>query len=168
MTIQIDDAGYGDLLYGVVIGAYQPETELFFYDVIDVKYWQDPLYKKNMFKEEASKISLRLIKRLKPKQGEIIEVCQGNILDIATKSISDAYGEDFVKRCKIDNRAQHLVESAYLDEIRNLGYKPIENRTKNWVKNFWHMYNWLKRKPSRLKWAKSGWPRLQKYKLFQN
>jgi len=82
MTIQIDDAGYGDLLHGVVIGAYQLETDIFYYDLIDVKFWQDPLYEKNLFKEEAAKISLELINRLKPKQGEIIEVCQGNILDI--------------------------------------------------------------------------------------
>jgi hypothetical protein len=167
VTIQIDDAGYGDLLYGVVIGAYKVESDHFVYDIVDVKYWQNPLYVRNEFKKEAARIALNLIERLEPEQDEDIEICQGNILDIATEAISNIYGADVVKRCKIDNRAQDLVESAYLDEIRNLGYNPIEERTKKWVKNFWDMYNWLKEDPVRLKWAKSGWPRLKKYKLFQ-
>ena len=39
ITVIIDDAGSGDLLFGVVIGAYQSENRDFKYDVIDVEYF---------------------------------------------------------------------------------------------------------------------------------
>ena len=47
MTIIVDDAGSGDLLFGVVIGAFRDSTREFRYDVIDVKY-----YKVKFFREK--------------------------------------------------------------------------------------------------------------------
>lgn len=167
MTIQIDDAGYGDLLFGVIIGAYRLETELFYYDLIDVKYWQEPLFEKGLYKEEAKRISLKILKRMQP-EDEAIEICQGNILDQAAEAISDKYPEKEIKRCKIQDRAQYLVELAYVNELRNLGYEPIKKRTNNWVKNFWDMYHWVEEDPEeRLRWTKSGMPNLKRYKLFR-
>lgn len=46
MTIEIDDAGTGDILFGAVIGAYRPEDDHFIYDMIDVRYFQKPVYGK--------------------------------------------------------------------------------------------------------------------------
>ena len=40
MTIIIDDAGMGDLLFGVVIAAFRDTTHEFKYGVIDVKYFK--------------------------------------------------------------------------------------------------------------------------------
>jgi hypothetical protein len=167
LTIKIDDAGYGDLLYGVVIGAYRPETNHFIYDLIDVKYWQGSLYERKEYLEEAGRITLNLLGRLEPKEDEPIQICQGNILDKAAEVIAEKYGEDRIDRCSIENRAQYLVEMAYLNELRNLGYEPLEERTKNWAKNFWDMYHWIEEDKKRLRWAKKAWPRLQRYKLFR-
>ncbi len=168
MTIQIDDAGYGDLLFGVVIGAYRPETNDFFYDVIDVKFFQNPLFEKKRYIDEALKIARKLVKRLKLEDGERIEICRGDILNKASEGFIEAYGEKSVARVKVEGRAQHLVEEAYLDEIRNLGYEPLPDRTEKWGKSFWHMYRWLRNNPRRLRYAKSGWPRLQRFKLFRS
>ena len=167
MTIQIDDAGSGDLLFGAVIGAYRPETDDFLYDVIDVKYYQEPLFLKREYLDEASRIALRLVGRLKPEDGERIEICRGDILDRAEEAIVDSHGEERVARVKVEGRAQHLVEEAYLDEIRNLGYEPLPERTEKWGKSFWHMYRWLKANPRMLRYAKSGAPRLKRFKLFR-
>ena len=41
MTVIVDDAGSGDLLYGVVVGAYREETGEFKYDLIDVRFYQE-------------------------------------------------------------------------------------------------------------------------------
>ncbi|MFP3951858.1 MAG: hypothetical protein ACLFVP_06970 [Candidatus Bathyarchaeia archaeon] len=167
MTIQIDDGGYGDILFGVVIGAYRPEKDLFYYDLIDVKYWQEPLFEKKVYKREARRIALKLLERMNPID-EVIEVCQGNILDQAAEAIIEEYPDKRIDRCMIEDRAQYLVELAYINELRNLGYEPIKNRTSNWVKNFWDMYHWVEEKPDeRLRWTKSGMPNLKRYKLFR-
>jgi len=167
MTIIIDDAGYGDLLFGVVIGAYRTETGDFVYDVIDVKYFQRPLFARREYLSEAKQIALRLVDRLRLKDGERVELCGGDIFNQAAAAIAERLCEDRVSRVKVEGEAQRLTELAYLEELRNLGYEPLEDRTKRWAKSFFHMLRWLKAHPEMLKWAKSGWPRLRRYKLFR-
>ena len=97
-----------------------------------------------------------------------IQLCRGDILDVAAEALIEIYSEERVERIKIEGNAQDLIETAYLDEIRNLGYEPIPDRTEKWGKSFWHMYRWLKKNKKMIKYTKSGWPRLKKYKMFGN
>jgi hypothetical protein len=167
MTILIDDAGYGDLLYGAVIGAYRPETDEFSYDLVDVKFFQKPLFERKEYQRQAGRIAKKLVERLGLKDGERIEICRGDIMDKAVEALTEMYGEDRITRVKVEGKAQDLIESAYLDEIRNLGYEPIPDRTEKWGKSFWHMYRWLRNNPKMKKYSKSGWPRLKRFKLFR-
>ena len=167
MTILIDDAGSGDLLFGTVIGAYRPEDDHFIYDLIPVKYFQMPLYSNKTHLEEAKSIALNIVERFGLKEKEKIIVCTGDILNVAAEALIEKYGEDTVERGKIEGRAQELVELAYTNELRNIGYEPLEERTEKWGKNFWDMYNWLKEDKRRLRFAKSAFPNLKKYPLFK-
>ena len=167
MTILIDDAGSGDLLFGTVIGAYRPEDDHFIYDLINVKHFQMPLYKEKTHLKEARRISLELVERLKLRENEKIIICTGDILNVAAEALLENYGEEVVERGKIEGRGQELVELAYISELKNIGYEPIEERTEKWGKNFWDMYNWLKADKRRLKFAKSAFPNLKKYPLFK-
>lgn len=166
MTIIVDDAGYGDLLFGVVIGAYRPETDTFIYDIIDVEYFQKPLFSSRGYVSQARRITLELVDRLGLSDGEVAELCRGDILDEAAEALTEELGNDRVTRVKVEGEAQRLTELAYLNELRNLGYEPLEDRTRRWAKSFFHMLRWLKRNPEMMKWAKSGWPRLKRYRLF--
>jgi len=166
MTLIVDDAGSGDLLFGVVIGAYRPETDEFTYDLIDVRFYQDRFSKKE-YLQEASRITAQLLEKLKVKPDEEIHVCQGNIFDVAVADLQKVHGEELVTRVKVTGEAQRLVEIAYLDEIRNLGYEPLEEREAKRAKSFFHMMRWLKANPSMLRYTKTGWPRLKRYRLFK-
>jgi hypothetical protein len=168
LTILIDDAGTGDLLWGVVIGVYQPESETFLYDIIPVTYFKEDTFPEKKHFEEAANIALHLVERIGLKENEKIQVCQGDILNIAAEKLKEKYGEEAVERVHVDGRTQELIEGAYLDELRNLGYEPMPDRTEKWGKSFWHMYDWVKRNPKeRVKWAKTGFPNLRKFKIFQ-
>jgi CxxC-x17-CxxC domain-containing protein len=166
MTLIVDDAGSGDLLFGVVIGIYREETGKFKYDLIDVKYYQD-LFTSRDYLQEASRVTAQLVEALKPTPEEEIHVCQGCIFDVAVAELQKVYGEDRVFRVRVTGEAQRLVETAYLDEIRNLGYEPLAEREEKRAKNFFHMMRWLKTHPDMLKYAKTGLPRLKRYRLFQ-
>lgn len=168
MTIIIDDAGYGDLLFGVVIGAYRPETREFVYDTVDVKYFQRPLFSLKEYPAEVGRIALTLVKRIGLADDERVELCRGDILDEAAAALAERLGQERVARVKVEGETQRLTERAYLDEIRNLGYEPIEDRTKRWAKSFFHMLRWLRAHPEMMKWTKSGWPRLKRYKPFKD
>jgi hypothetical protein len=167
MTIIIDDAGMGDLLFGVVIAAYRDTTREFRYDIINVKNFQARLFSRKAYLKQAAKIVARLTKEMKIKPEEEIHICRGYIFDDAVEKLHKKYGEDRVHRVKVEGEAQNLTETAYLDELRNLGYEPIEEREEKRAKNFFHMMNWIKKNPDMIKFAKTGWPRLQRYRLFK-
>ena len=168
MTIIVDDAGSGDLLYGVVIAAFRDSTSEFKYDVIDVKYFQAELFSRKAYLKQCYKIVSKLLTELKPKPDEEIHICRGYIFDECIDKLKKKYGEDRILRVKVIGEAQDLVEIAYVDELRNLGYEPIEDRDKKRAKSFFHMMDWLKKNPSMLKYAKTGWPRLRRYRLFRS
>lgn len=166
MTIVVDDAGSGDLLFGVVIGVYREETDEFKYDLIDVKFYQDSFASKE-YLQEASRVTAKLLQKLNVKPEEKIQVCQGNIFDVTVGDLKEIYGEEFITRVRVTGKAQQLVEIAYLDEIKNLGYEPLLEREEKRGKSFFHMMRWLRTHPDMLEYAKTGWPRLKRYRLFK-
>ena len=168
MTIVVDDAGVGDLLFGVVIGAYRCETQEFRYEMLDVKYFRRPQFRSKDYLRQASQIVSQLLDKLKLEMGEPIQVCRGYIFDEAVKDLSRKYGESRIRRIKVVGEPQRLTETAYHDELRNLGYEPIEERDEKRAKSFFHMMRWLQKNPDKLIYAKNGWPRLSKYPLFRS
>ena len=163
MTIFIDDAGTGDLMFGAVIGAFRDSRKEFRYEVIDVKYFKTGPFSRKAYLTQASK----LLSDMEPEPDEEIHICRGYIFDDVIEKLKKKYGEDRIHRVKVTGDAQDLTEVAYLDELRNLGYEPLEERDNRRAKSFFHMMNWLKKNPDMLKYAKTGWPRLQRYKLFR-
>ncbi len=162
----VDDAGSGDLLFGVVIGAYREETGEFKYDLIGVKFYQE-IFREKEYLQESSRIVSKLIASFNLRPDEVIHICQGCIFDVAADELSKLYGKDRVKRVRVEGEAQRLVEIAYLDEIRNLGYEPLAERDEKRGKSFFHMMHWLQGNPEMLRYAKTGWPRLKNYHIFK-
>ncbi len=167
MTVVVDDAGMGDLLFGVVIGAFRDETREFHYDVIDVKFFQSGRFRRKEYLKQSSRIVPALLDRLRLGPDEEIHVCQGYIFDDAVDELKKAYGNNRVRRVKVTGEPQRLTETAYLDELRNLGYEPVKEREEKRAKSFFHMMRWLREDPQRLRFAKTGWPRLSRYRLLR-
>jgi hypothetical protein len=168
LTIVVDDAGMGDLLFGVIIGAFRCETQEFGYEILDVKYFRPPQFGLKEYLKQASRVVFRLLDRLKLKADEPIQICKGYIFDEAVKDLKERYDVDRIRRIKVTGEPQRLTEIAYLDELRNLGYEPVEERDKKRAKSFFHMMNWLEKNPDKLIYAKTGWPRLLRYPLFRS
>lgn len=166
-TIIIDDAGSGDLLFGVVVGAYRSETREFKYGVVEARYFQSPSFRRKQYLRQTSRTVFQLLERLELKTEEPLLICRGFIFDSAVKDLEKKYGSAKIRRVKVTGEPQTLTETAYLDEIRNLGYEPIEQREEKRGKSFFHMMRWLKKHPEKIKYAKTGWPRLQRYRLFK-
>jgi hypothetical protein len=77
LTIVVDDAGMGDLLFGVVISAFRLETEEFGYETVDVKYFRPPRFGLKEYLKQASIAVFRLLNRLRLKADELIQICKG-------------------------------------------------------------------------------------------
>jgi hypothetical protein len=152
----------------VVIAAFRCETQEFRYDVIDVKYFRYPRFQSKEYLAEASRVVFQLLGKLGLGKDERIQICRGYIFDEAVNDLKAMYGDDQIDRIVVTGEPQRLTEIAYLDEIRNLGYEPVKERDEKKAKSFFHMMNWLKRNPEKLIYAKTGWPRLQRYPLFRS
>lgn len=163
MTIQVDDAGVGDLIFGAVVGAHRKETDEFHYDMIPVKYFQSPDFRRKLYLKKATELTLRLLQEMKLGAEEEIEICSSFLFDEARPALVRQFGEERVKVSVITGRAQDNVETAYLDEIRNLGYVPLPDRDEKRARSFFHMLRWVKSDPKRLRLAKTGWPKLRRY-----
>ncbi len=163
MTIQIDDAGVGDLLYGAVVGIHRKETAEFHYDVIPVSYFQEPNFRQKLYLKKATEVTLGLLNRMRIEEREGVEICTSFLFDDTRPVLIEQLGPKRVRATAITGEAQDRVEGAYLDEIRNLGYEPISERDEKRAKSFFHMLRWVKKDSSRLKYAKTGWPRLRRY-----
>ncbi len=167
ITIIIDDAGSGDLLFGVVIGAYHNESQEFKYDVIDVQYFQPPKFGKKEYLKQTSKIVFIILGKLRLEPDEPIMICRSYLFDEVFDKLTQLYGANRIRRVKVTGEPQRLTELAYLDEVRNLGYEPLTNREEKRAKSFFDMLRWLKKNPEKVKYAKTGWPRLSRYRMFR-
>jgi hypothetical protein len=152
----------------VVIGVYQTESHNFTYDVIDVKYFQPPLFRRKQYLKQASQIIFSLLRRFHLNTDEAIMICNSYLFDLAVINLTQRYSKDRISRVKVTGEPQLLTETSYLDEIRNLGYKPLQKRESKRAESFFHMMNWLKNNPDKMKYAKTGWPRLSRYSLFRS
>jgi hypothetical protein len=152
----------------VVIGAFRCETQEFRYDILDVKYFRLPRFRSKEYLEQASKVVFQLLGKLQIKKDERIQICRGYIFDEAVNDLKEMYSGNQIERIIVTGEPQRLTEIAYLDEIRNLGYEPVKERDEKKAKSFFHMMNWLKENPEKLIYAKTGWPRLQRYNLFRS
>jgi hypothetical protein len=110
LTIVVDDAGIGDLLFGVVIGAFRCETQEFRYEILDVKYFRPPRFELKDYLKQASRIVLQLLDRFELKMDEPIQICKGYIFDEAVKDLKEKYGEDRIRRITVTGEPQRLTE----------------------------------------------------------
>ncbi len=140
----------GDLLFGAIVGAHRKETGEFHYDVIPVRYFQLPEFRRKLYLKKATELTLRLLQDMKLGEGEEIEICSSFLFDETRPELVKQFGNE-------------RVQTAYLDEIRNLGYKPLADRDEKRARSFFHMLRWVKSDPNRLRLAKTGWPRLKRY-----
>ena len=135
---------------------------------MDVKYFRYPRFRSKEYLKQASKIVFQLLDKLQIKKDEKIQICRGYVFDEAADRLREMHGSSQVDRIAVTGEPQRLTEIAYLDEIRNLGYEPVKERDEKKAKSFFHMMNWLEKNPEKLIYAKTGWPRLQRYNLFRS
>jgi len=108
------------------------------------------------------------LNRLELKADEPVLICRGFIFEKAVKDLKRKYGDAHIRKVKVTEEPQRLTETAYLDEIRNLGYEPLKEREEKRAKSFFHMMRRLKKNPDKIRYAKTGWPSLSRYRLFRS
>jgi hypothetical protein len=151
--ILIDDAGWGDLILGVVIGALQLPRGRYMRRRIPVSSFQSPNFENKRYLDDAVKIAKEIVEVMQPESETRFKVCTGYVLS----GIRDYLRKQRfnVQEVKITGKLQEMVERSYIRWCKEVGV-PAE-RLKD-RRRFWALLEWVAEKPKiREKLVKTGW-----------
>lgn len=164
--ILIDDAGWGSLVGGVIIGACREEspwTQHAFRE-IPVAFFQGPTFEQQLYLDEVTKAVLDLLKELQTPKDEEVHICTGYVLRKAREAVTAAGYR--VTATKIREPLQSLVEHEHLARVQALGVETnLEIITTKQALFFWQCVKWVKdgdverqgHNEEKAKHCKTGW-----------
>jgi hypothetical protein len=167
MTVQVDDAGWGYLLGGVVIGARcarRVETAEYAWGEVPVEIFQGAAFARKEYLAGAARAAAQLFEQLRVPLGEPVEICSGYVLDGVRGWLSRAGCR--YRMVKVEGPLQALAETTLLERLRQIGLDiDYETLTEKQGLLFWLCLRWLKGGdinaarilPEREKYAKTGW-----------
>lgn len=164
MTIQIDDAGWGCLLGGVLIAAYRVETGEFACAEIPVEQFQGRAFAEKHYLAGAVEAARSALAQLAAGKEEPIQVCTGYVLE-GIRGMLAKEGYTW-QTAKITGPLQEKIESELLVRLQALGVEMnYQTLTQKQGLAFYICLRWLKggninaKAPAqtRERFAKTGW-----------
>jgi hypothetical protein len=156
--ILIDDAGWGDLILGVVIGALKRPTHRYIpisymERRIPVSSFQPPNFENKRYLDDAENIAEEIVKAMQPDMETRFKVCSGYVLSSIRRHLQDkGFNVDEVE---ITGELQEMVERSYVRWCIEVGV-PAERLEDE--RRFSTLLEWVAEKPEiREKLVKTGW-----------
>jgi hypothetical protein len=151
--ILIDDAGWGDLILGVVIGALKLPERRYMERRIPVSSFQPPNFDDKRYLDDAAKIAEEIVGVMRPDRETSFKVCSGYVLSSIRKHLRD-WGFR-VEKIEITGELQEMVERSYVEWCKEVGV-PTERLGSQ--RRFWALLEWVAEKPKiRENLVKTGW-----------
>ena len=83
-VILIDDSGGGCPIGGMLIGAFNLDSGKFLTEEVEVKYFQNPLFKNKGFSTEIANKVIQLIRNISKNNNRLIKICSSTYFNKAT------------------------------------------------------------------------------------
>ncbi|MFX1436235.1 MAG: hypothetical protein ACFFAA_03390 [Promethearchaeota archaeon] len=143
MTIEIDDAGTGDLVGNAFIGLLRKESGELIFKTLPVELFQGENWKN----KKPLKVSVELVREgLEDlnfqNKAEKVELCRGNIFDeVRNYFIEEGINyEDTI----VEGKLQDAVEGKLIEHLRNdIGIRSKQLTHKSGAKRFFVLFNWV-------------------------
>jgi len=157
MTIEIDDAGTGDLVGNAFIALLRKETGELIFKTLPVDLFKGENWKNKKPFSEAVKLVKEGLSELNfQRDTEIIHLCRGNIFD----QVREYFLEEGInyEEAIIEGELQDAVEGKLVEHLRNdLGVRSKNLTTKSGAKRYFILFNWVCYNfPKRERFVKSG------------
>jgi methionine synthase II (cobalamin-independent) len=151
--IWIDDAGWGDLLLGVVIGALKPPDRRYMERRIPVSSFQPPNFENKKYLDDAVKIADEIVEAMRPDVETCFKVCSGYVLSSIRRHLQDRGFK--VEKVEITGELQEMVERSYVRWCVEVGV-PVERLEEE--RRFGALLKWVAERPElRETLVKTGW-----------
>jgi len=153
--ILIDDAGWGDIILGVVIGALKLPERRYMERRIPVSSFQSPNFEQKQYLEDTAKIAEEFVEVMHPDEETYFEVCSGFVLSrIQTYLKNQGFHVD---KAKIAGELQERVEKGFIDWCVEVGV-PREKLEIQSRRRFYTLLEWVAEKIEiRESLVKTGW-----------
>jgi hypothetical protein len=159
--IQIDDAGMGFPLCGIMVGICCSRAHRLVTDVVPVTFFQEPNFsKKNYVKDYTDRGFALLVREFNPSpQTHRVEICSGYI-NKSLKGLLREKGFD-VRAVEIKGVLQDNLERLFNEHVEKetgvsgLAYDPKDLSRQELCSQYYRALNWGKRNAPHL--LKSGW-----------
>ncbi|MFX0007107.1 MAG: hypothetical protein ACFFA7_01040 [Promethearchaeota archaeon] len=143
MTIEIDDAGTGDLVGNAFIGLLRKETGKLVFKTLRVTLFQGENWKNKEPLKETVKLVREGLNELNfDNHSEKVELCRGNIFDeVRNYFIEEGINyEDAI----VEGKLQDAVEGKLVEHLRNdIGIRSRKLTRKSGAKRFFVLFNWV-------------------------
>ena len=151
--ILIDDAGWGDLILGVVIGALKLPERKYLERRIGLPFFQSPHFERKQYLDDAVKIAEEIVAVMQPDRQTRFKICSGYVLSRIRSYLRDRGFN--VEEVEVTGDLQDMVERSYIRWGTEMGV-PAERFDAK--RRFWTLLEWVAENPkSRETLVKTGW-----------
>jgi hypothetical protein len=152
-VIWIDDAGWGELLLGVVVGAIKPPDPRYMERRIAFASFQPPNFENKQYLDDAVKIADEIAEVMRADEDTTFKVCSGYVLSGIRRHLR-ARGFR-VEEVEATGDLHEKVDRGYIRWCKEMGV-PAESLEDK--RHFWTFLEWIAENPEiREQLVKTGW-----------
>jgi len=160
-TIEIDDAGTGDLVGDAFIGFRDMNTGKIIFQSVPVGLYTKESREDDGPKKHIKKIVIKGLRALNHREGDRILLCRGNCFDLVREYFDE--NEIYYEPAIVEGKLQDAVEGRFIQHLKRLGVRSHNLTTDSGIKRYFILFNWLcKDFPNRERYVKTGFPAWRK------
>jgi hypothetical protein len=160
-TIEIDDAGTGDLVGDAIIGLRDASTGKIIFQSVPVRLYNEENKSNDAPRKHIVKVIIKTLKLLNHNENDRILLCRGNCFDLVRQYFEE--NEIYYEPAIVEGELQDAVEGRFLQHLRRLGVKSRNLTMDSGIKRYFILFNWVCRDfPNRERYVKTGFPAWKK------
>jgi len=160
-TIEIDDAGTGDLVGNAFIGFRDTSTGNTIFQSVPVILYNKENKDEDRPKKHILKVVIKALRILNHSKGDRILLCRGNCFDLVREYFDE--NKIYYEAAIVEGELQDAVEGRFIQHLRRLGVRSNNLTTDSGIKRYFILFNWVcKDFPNRERYVKTGFPSWEK------
>jgi len=160
-TIEIDDAGTGDLVGDAFIGFRDTETGKIIFQSVPVGLYNEENKDDDRPNKHIINVIIKALRKLNHEKGDRILLCRGDCFNLVREFFNenDIYYEPAI----VEGELQDAVEGRYIQHLRRLGVSSYNLTKESGIQRYFILFNWVCQDfPNRERFVKTGFPSWKK------
>jgi len=160
-TIEIDDAGTGDLVGDAFIGFRDTSTGKIIFQSVPVILYNKENKEDDQPKKHILKVVIKALKVLNHSEDDRILLCRGNCFDLVREYFDE--NNIYYEAAIVEGELQDAVEGRFIQHLRKLGVRSNNLTMDSGIQRYFLLFNWVCRDfPNRERYVKTGFPSWKK------